>query len=223
MTNIVFCKPGTSVVSLVPANFPDTFFWFIATHRSLDYMEIRGDQHSYDGDNAWIEGFTIREHDIRFLEGLTVDSVAALVRAANVVSNVTIVHIQGAGDLRGVGGRWAGRRGSGHWIEGVAIIPPGQVAKDQLRYQVILHDGTDSAWVEGETFVGSRGQSQPMRGFRLLLRDEAALCHTCCYEATFTDGSHSRLFVDGELCATTGMTPLEALRVEIRPRGARFR
>ncbi|HJS86867.1 MAG TPA: glycosyltransferase family 61 protein [Acetobacteraceae bacterium] len=68
MTNIVFCKPGTKVTLLVPAAFPDTFFWFIATHRNLDYTEIRGAQHSYDGLESWKAGFSIQESDIRYLE-----------------------------------------------------------------------------------------------------------------------------------------------------------
>ena len=41
MTNIVFAPPGASVVTLTPAGMPDTFFWFIATLRGLDYTEVR--------------------------------------------------------------------------------------------------------------------------------------------------------------------------------------
>ena len=41
MTNIAFAPPGARVVNLTPAGMPDTFFWFIATLRGLDYTEIR--------------------------------------------------------------------------------------------------------------------------------------------------------------------------------------
>ncbi|WP_448207494.1 glycosyltransferase family 61 protein [Azospirillum sp. sgz302134] len=41
MTNIAFAAPGTPVALLTPAGMPDTFFWFIATLRGLDYTEIR--------------------------------------------------------------------------------------------------------------------------------------------------------------------------------------
>lgn len=68
MTNIVFCKPGTKVTLLVPGAFPDNFFWFIATHKKLDYLEIRGDQKTYDGTESWKRGFSVREDDIRYLE-----------------------------------------------------------------------------------------------------------------------------------------------------------
>lgn len=41
LTNIAFAAPGTPVTALAPAGMPDTFFWFIATLRGLDYTEIR--------------------------------------------------------------------------------------------------------------------------------------------------------------------------------------
>lgn len=41
LTNIVFAPPGAQVVSLAPANMPDTFFWYIASLRGLRYREVR--------------------------------------------------------------------------------------------------------------------------------------------------------------------------------------
>ncbi|TWA80173.1 uncharacterized protein DUF563 [Azospirillum brasilense] len=41
MTNIAFAPPGARIVTLTPAGMPDTFFWFIATLRGLDYTEQR--------------------------------------------------------------------------------------------------------------------------------------------------------------------------------------
>jgi capsular polysaccharide biosynthesis protein len=68
MTNIAFCQPGTRITMLVPCAFPDTFFWFIAQHRQLDYLEVRCDQVSYEPPDSWVAGFTLREKDIRYLE-----------------------------------------------------------------------------------------------------------------------------------------------------------
>jgi len=56
MTNIAFCRPATKVTMLCPGTFPDTFFWYIATHRQLDYLEIRGDQTVTEGLNSWEAG-----------------------------------------------------------------------------------------------------------------------------------------------------------------------
>lgn len=68
MTNIVFCRPGTRVTMLTPANFPDVFFWFIASHRRLNYEEVRGIQPSVEGRNLWEGPFSIAEADIRWVE-----------------------------------------------------------------------------------------------------------------------------------------------------------
>ena len=220
MTNIVFCQPGTSIVSLVPACFPDTFFWFIATHRKLEFMEIRGDQPDYEGESSWNRGFTVREEDIRFLEGLTKDTVPGLVRLAAQVGNQTLVHVENAGDLRSAGSRWAGRVGSGRWIEGVSIRPPEDVLPEGVAFQVLGYDGQASEWAEGGGFAGTRGEGLPVLGFRLHLRGSAAARYTCFYEASFVDGTRSRLCLAGELCAGPDMAPLEALKVEFIPRPA---
>lgn len=41
MANIAFSPPGTEVINCAPANFPDTFFWFISGLRLHRYYEIR--------------------------------------------------------------------------------------------------------------------------------------------------------------------------------------
>ena len=41
MTNIAFCRPGTSISMFAPANMPDTFYWFLSGLRQLSYDEIR--------------------------------------------------------------------------------------------------------------------------------------------------------------------------------------
>jgi capsular polysaccharide biosynthesis protein len=41
LTNLAFAAAGSRVVAIAPAGMPDTFFWFIATLRGLDYTEIR--------------------------------------------------------------------------------------------------------------------------------------------------------------------------------------
>jgi capsular polysaccharide biosynthesis protein len=41
MTNIAFASGGARVVSIAPANMPDTFFWFISGLRGQHYTELR--------------------------------------------------------------------------------------------------------------------------------------------------------------------------------------
>ncbi|WP_081581758.1 glycosyltransferase family 61 protein [Pararhodospirillum photometricum] len=41
MTNIVFAAPSTPIVTVAPGGMMDTFFWFLAILRGLEYMEVR--------------------------------------------------------------------------------------------------------------------------------------------------------------------------------------
>jgi len=41
MTNIAFAHRGALVINLAPAVMPDTFFYFLATHRKQRYVEVR--------------------------------------------------------------------------------------------------------------------------------------------------------------------------------------
>lgn len=70
MSNIVFCRSGSNVTLLWPAGFPDTFFWFIAQHRNLNYLDIRGAPvPTADLPPSHVD-FLIREQDIQLLEAL---------------------------------------------------------------------------------------------------------------------------------------------------------
>ena len=40
LANIMFCRPGTEVLVFSPGDFPDPFFWDLATPRGLAYAEI---------------------------------------------------------------------------------------------------------------------------------------------------------------------------------------
>jgi hypothetical protein len=68
LTNIAFCASGTRIVALTSASFPDTFFWFLALHRQLAYLEIRGaDVNGGDPGAPWNAGFTIGDADLDYL------------------------------------------------------------------------------------------------------------------------------------------------------------
>jgi capsular polysaccharide biosynthesis protein len=70
MANLAFCRPGATAVILAPGTFADTFAWFIANLRRLHYLEIRGDQETYEQPAAQSSDFTLREVDIQRLERL---------------------------------------------------------------------------------------------------------------------------------------------------------
>lgn len=41
LTNMMFCKRNTTVISICPSSMPDTFFYLISQLRGLNYVEIR--------------------------------------------------------------------------------------------------------------------------------------------------------------------------------------
>ena len=48
MSNLLFAPPGAKVVVLAPENMPDTFYYFISTHRRSRYVEIRCERDAPD-------------------------------------------------------------------------------------------------------------------------------------------------------------------------------
>lgn len=62
LTNIMFCQPGTNIINLAPATFPDTFFYLIARNLNLEYTEIRGK--NVEEGSGWDQPFLISPQDI---------------------------------------------------------------------------------------------------------------------------------------------------------------
>lgn len=129
-------------------------------------------------------------------------------------------HIYGRGDVAGQLGEWMGEPGSERWIEGFAILPRGPVAPDEIEYQAVLGRGWLSPWAAGGGFCGSRGMALPVLGLGVRLRGAAAERFEAVVSATFTDGAKAGPAADGVPCEAASLAPLEAFRVELRPREA---
>ena len=127
-------------------------------------------------------------------------------------------HIQNVGDVVGNIGEWIGERRAGRWIEGLRITPPADITPDELLYRVVLGHDRLSSWTLSGRFCGSQGLTQPLRGFALTLRGEAAANYECSYTATFVDGSVAGLVPSGQVCAAATFAPLEAFQINLRPR-----
>jgi len=130
-----------------------------------------------------------------------------------------LAHIQTRGDIGARLGDWLGERGSGKWIEGFAIAPTNGIALADIEYQVVLGRGWTSPWVEGGQFAGSRGMNLPILGLRVRLLGEAVKNFDLHYTASFVDGTEIGPVAAGEPCEAASLAPLEALRIDIRPRG----
>jgi capsular polysaccharide biosynthesis protein len=224
MTNIVFCRPGTQVKMLVPARFPDTFFWFIATHKRLKFTELRAAQLPGEEPDPWKADFTLSEADIQYLEGAGSEAETLSRSKAEIKSpsepDELIVHVQNVGDVGGRLGEWVGRRGSGLWIEGFRISPQRYIIPEEIEYQAVLGANWLTPGQAGGTFCGSRDWSLPLMGLCLRLRGAAADKYECFYSATFLDGTTRESVVSGEVCASPNLAPMEAFQIKLRPRPA---
>ena len=128
-----------------------------------------------------------------------------------------VAHIQNVGDVEGKLGDWIGDRHSGRWIEGFRIMPPQNVASEELLYRVVIGRDQLSPWSLSGRFCGSEGLALPLRGFCLSLRGQAAANYECSYAATFVDGSMIGLTPGGQTCAAATFAPLEAFQINLRP------
>ncbi len=130
-----------------------------------------------------------------------------------------VAHIQTRGDVTSKLTDWMGEPGSKNWIEGFAISPKQKITPADIEYQAVLGRGWLSPWAEGGQFCGSRGMSLPILGLRVRLRGEAAERLECTLTATFVDGTKVGPLDTGEPAQAESLAPLEAFRIDIRPRG----
>jgi hypothetical protein len=128
-----------------------------------------------------------------------------------------LVHVSGIGDVRGSTTDWAGRRGTGKAIEGLQLLPGSGFTAEDFAVQVVLHDKALSDWVAADTYCGTRGRSQVLRGFAIRLAGAAAASHVLYYSATFVDGSEVGPLPSGEVCRAPSGAALEALRLLLLP------
>ena len=130
-----------------------------------------------------------------------------------------LAHVQSHGDVGGRLGQWLGEPGSKLWVEGFAIAPVSAIPASDIEYQAVLGRGWLSPWVEGGQYCGSRGMALPILGLKVRLRGASADTHECRVTASFVDGSRIGPVGAGEACEAESLSPVEALMVEIVPRG----
>jgi capsular polysaccharide biosynthesis protein len=214
MTNIVFCSPGTEVMVLAPSRFPDNFFWFIATHKGLNYTELRGEQVAASGPDSWKADFAVTEEDIQYLENL-----GCVPEPLAMPELPFTAHVQNVGDVTGLLTDWVGTPGSQRWIEGFSIAGCEDIPSEAIEYRAVLGENWFSPWMPGRTFCGTHGWKLPLFGFAMRFAGSTAERYDCSYTATFVDGSARTDVAAGEPCASDSLAPLEAFQIALRRRG----
>jgi hypothetical protein len=130
-----------------------------------------------------------------------------------------VAHVQLQGDVGARLGDWLGEPGSKRWIEGFAIAPTEDIRPQDIEYQAVLGRGWLSPWVTDGELCGSRGMALPILGLRARLRGKAADKFDITYTATFVDGTEIGPVTDGAPCEAESLSPIEAFKLVLRPRG----
>jgi hypothetical protein len=150
MTNIVFCEPGVTVTCLAGSHMPDTFFWFLANHRGLNYVELRCEQQPVEGREAWKEPFAATEEQIRYLENLTPDSPLPTARTAGDATPVAeiVAHIQDVGDVSVGADETIVGTAPHQAIEGFAINPGPRIPHGEISYRGVIGANLATPWYQ---------------------------------------------------------------------------
>jgi len=129
-----------------------------------------------------------------------------------------IAHVQRTGDIGRAFGEWVGTPGSQMAIEGFSLTAPKDIEPGDLTYQAVLGRGWMSPWSESGQFCGSRGMALPILGLRVKLSGAAAKRYDLRYSATFLDGTKLEELGSEDICETSTLAALEAMRIEITPK-----
>ena len=126
-----------------------------------------------------------------------------------------VAHIQNHGDVDERPDGWVGIPGSGKFIEGFALYLDDADRDVTLSYSGMMPDGSLGPAVTEGKFVGSRGKSIPLYGFKLNILKRASIIKQCVAWARFVDGYEVGPISAGQTCYAPSHAPLESLRVRL--------
>lgn len=133
-----------------------------------------------------------------------------------------VVHIRGRGDVHFFDPEWAGRLGSGSWIEAFTILPHGTLAAAAIEYKGLNANGIETPWLGSGSPCGTSGRNVPLIGFAV--RQKAGVVDVrfdCEYCGYFQSGTISAPARNGAPCrSAAAIDPLEGIQLRIveRPR-----
>jgi hypothetical protein len=133
-----------------------------------------------------------------------------------------IAHIRGRGDVRFLDTPWVGRLGPGLWIEGFTIRLPPPLAAAAFEYKGLTASGTETPWIEGGNFCGTRGRGMPLVGFAVRQKGTPGGAPLDCeYNGYFQSGAKAGPTRNGAPCRSPAeQDPLGGMQLRITPRAA---
>ena len=239
LSSVVFSQPGRLVLELLQSDYMNPCFNLLCQVTGVDYRAelIQCSQDTGERPADWGHYIHMRKWDLDLnILHNAIEKIAPLTRVAFTGNGDTIAtpatqqspesqaaevlaHVKNAGDVRGGLDAWVGTPRSGRWIEGFCIMPPADIAPDEIEYKAVFDHTWSSPWTTAGQFCGSRGVSLPIFGFGVRLLGAAAQTYSCDYSATFLDGAMAGPVSDGALCEAAGsLVPLEAIRITLRRR-----
>ena len=132
-----------------------------------------------------------------------------------------LAHVRNRGDMPFANVEWAGRVGSGLWIEAFAVKPLEGIGAGDIEYKGLTRTGIETPWIGNGGLCGTRGMSVALIGFAARLKSEAGANYDCEYAGYFQSGTTVGPLRNGAPCrSTVPNDPLEGIRLRIVPRTA---
>ena len=126
------------------------------------------------------------------------------------------LHLLRQGDVDFVDAEWAGRAGSGVWIESFSIVPLEEISAAEIEYKGLAANGFETPWLSDGASCGTRGVNIPLIGFAIRLKGSSAQIHDCEYSAVFRSGTVVGPSRNGVPCRSkVANDPLDAIQVRI--------
>jgi len=139
------------------------------------------------------------------------------------VGTEIIAHIRGRGDVHFFDAGWAGRLGSGLWIEAFTILPRDALAAAAIEYKGLTASGVETPWLASGSPCGTSGRNVPLIGFAV--RQKAGVADVrfdCEYSGYFQSGTTSAPARNGAPCRSAAANdPLEGIQLKIAGRARR--
>lgn len=99
------------------------------------------------------------------------------------------VHVHGQKVIQQTATDWAGRAGSGAYIEAITIKPQEIISPDELEYKSLSANGFETPWLSNGAVCGTKGANLPLVGFAARLKPQAAAQYECEYSIAFRSGA----------------------------------
>ncbi|SEP92383.1 hypothetical protein SAMN04488038_102224 [Solimonas aquatica] len=131
------------------------------------------------------------------------------------------LHLRGQGEARFTESEWAGRAGSGAWIEAMSVVPLEALSAADIECKGLAANGFETPWLSDGAVCGTKGGGVPLIGFALRLKPAASAEYDCEYSAYFRSGITVGPLRNGVPCRSrTNGDPLEAVQIRIVKRTA---